>query len=163
MSKTVFRGWWQDNLNRSSLMQKPFAIKRFGISAFESTGINTTYASNNKSIENGRRNVFMTKSPQKNMPDVGIELGAACMPSELASDRATAPAGLLWCKSFLLSKDLEFWLSNLQASTPPVPRTTKALIWLHRCAGWSVSFLIIFGHKKASSCILLQNQECVRK
>ena len=25
------------------------------------------------------------------MPDVGIELGAACMPSELASDRATAP------------------------------------------------------------------------
>ena len=34
---------------------------------------------------------FMTKSPQKNVPDVGIELGAACMPSELASDRATAP------------------------------------------------------------------------
>ena len=25
------------------------------------------------------------------MPDVGIELGAACMPSEHASDRATAP------------------------------------------------------------------------
>ena len=25
------------------------------------------------------------------MPDVGIELGAACMPSELASDRATVP------------------------------------------------------------------------
>ena len=25
------------------------------------------------------------------MPDVGIELGAACMPSELPSDRATAP------------------------------------------------------------------------
>ena len=33
----------------------------------------------------------MTKSPRKNVPDVGIELGAACMPSELASDRATAP------------------------------------------------------------------------
>ena len=33
----------------------------------------------------------MTKSPQKNVPDVGIELGAACMPSELDSDRATAP------------------------------------------------------------------------
>ena len=31
----------------------------------------------------------MTKSPRKNVPDVGIELGAACMPSELASDRAT--------------------------------------------------------------------------
>ena len=33
----------------------------------------------------------MTKSPRKNVPDVGIELGAAYMPSELASDRATAP------------------------------------------------------------------------
>ena len=32
----------------------------------------------------------MTKSPRKNVPDVGIELGAACMPIELASDRATA-------------------------------------------------------------------------
>ena len=41
--------------------------------------------------ENGRRNVFMTKSPWKSVPDVGIELGAACMPSGLASDRATAP------------------------------------------------------------------------
>ena len=30
----------------------------------------------------------MTKSPRKNVPDVGIELGAACMPSKLASDRA---------------------------------------------------------------------------
>ena len=33
----------------------------------------------------------MIKSPRKNVPDVGIELEAACMPSELASDRATAP------------------------------------------------------------------------
>ena len=33
----------------------------------------------------------MTKSPQKNVPDMGIELGAACMPSELASDQATMP------------------------------------------------------------------------
>ena len=39
--------------------------------------------------ENGHRNVFMTKSPRKNVPDVGIELGAACM--AIASDRATAP------------------------------------------------------------------------
>ena len=46
---------------------------------------------NQRKRENGRRNVFMTKSPRKNVPDVGIELGAACMPSELASDRATAP------------------------------------------------------------------------
>ena len=33
----------------------------------------------------------MTKSPRKNVPDVGIELGAACMPSEHASDQATTP------------------------------------------------------------------------
>ena len=46
---------------------------------------------NQRKRENGRRNVFMTKSPRKNMPDVGIELRAACMPSEYASDRATAP------------------------------------------------------------------------
>ena len=38
----------------------------------------------------------MTKSPRKNVPDVGIELGAACMPSELASDRATAPGDSIW-------------------------------------------------------------------
>ena len=46
---------------------------------------------NQRKRENGRRNVFMTKSPRKNVPDVGIELGAACMPSGHASDRATAP------------------------------------------------------------------------
>ena len=46
---------------------------------------------------NGRRNAFMTKSPRKNVPDVGIELGAACVPSELASDRATAPGLMTWC------------------------------------------------------------------
>ena len=44
---------------------------------------------NHQKRENGRRNVFMTKSTRKNVPDVGIELGAACMPSEHASDRAT--------------------------------------------------------------------------
>ena len=45
---------------------------------------------NQRKRENGRRNVFMTKSPRKNVPDVVIELGAACMPSKHASDRATA-------------------------------------------------------------------------
>ena len=34
----------------------------------------------------------MIKSPRKNVPDVGIELGAACKPSGHASDRATRPA-----------------------------------------------------------------------
>ena len=50
---------------------------------------------NQRKRENGRRNVFMTKSLRKNVPDMGIELGAACMPSELASDRATAPGHVL--------------------------------------------------------------------
>ena len=44
--------------------------------------------------ENGRRNFFMTKSPRKNVSDVGVELGAACMPSGHASDRDTAPGRL---------------------------------------------------------------------
>ena len=47
---------------------------------------------NQRKRENGRRNVFMTKSPRKNVPDVVIELRAACMPSEHASNRATAPS-----------------------------------------------------------------------
>ena len=36
----------------------------------------------------------MTKSPRKNVPDVGIEHGAACMPRGYASDRATV-SGLM--------------------------------------------------------------------
>ena len=35
--------------------------------------------------------MFSWQAQRKNVPDVGIELGAACMASELASDRATAP------------------------------------------------------------------------
>ena len=58
--------------------------------------------------ENGRRDVFMTKSPRNNVPDVGIELGAACMPSEHASDRATAPGIGNWD---LIS---DFYLTSLQ-------------------------------------------------
>ena len=46
---------------------------------------------NQRKRENGRRNAFITKSPRKNVPDVGIELGAGCMPSGHASDRVTAP------------------------------------------------------------------------
>ena len=34
----------------------------------------------------------MTKSPRKNVSDVEMELGAACMPSGHASDRATVTA-----------------------------------------------------------------------
>ena len=53
----------------------------------------------------------MTKSPQKNVPDVGIELGAACMPSELASDRATGLiCELIYCpfnaKTLLITEEV---------------------------------------------------------
>ena len=51
----------------------------------------------------------MTKSPRKNVPDVGIELGAACMPSELASDRTTGLKAF-----FTLNK----YLYNFTALTP---------------------------------------------
>ena len=52
----------------------------------------------------------MTKSPRKNVPDVGIELGAARMPSELASDRATAPGSEvmkppMWAYKWMANKD----------------------------------------------------------
>ena len=49
----------------------------------------------------------MTKSPRKNVSDVGIKLVAACMPSELASDRATAP-GLkhLWTDNYNVDDEL---------------------------------------------------------
>ena len=50
---------------------------------------------------NGHKIVFMTKSPRKNVPDVGIELGTACMPSELAFDRATAPGDSVYSKKQL--------------------------------------------------------------
>ena len=36
----------------------------------------------------------MTKSPRKNVPDVGIELGAACMPSGHASIELPRPAAI---------------------------------------------------------------------
>ena len=51
---------------------------------------------NRRKRENGCKNFFMTKSPLKNVTDVGIELEAACMPSGHASDRAAAP-GLNKC------------------------------------------------------------------
>ena len=40
---------------------------------------------------NGHRNIFMTKSSQKNVPDVGVDLEFACIPINLAADRATVP------------------------------------------------------------------------
>ena len=42
--------------------------------------------------KNGHRNIFMKKSFRKNVPDVGVDLGSACIPSGLATDRATMPS-----------------------------------------------------------------------
>ena len=45
----------------------------------------------------------MTKSPRKDVLDLGIELGAACMPSGHASDRATAPGRMgVWALGMAL-------------------------------------------------------------
>ena len=41
----------------------------------------------------------MTKSPRQNIPDVGIKLRAACMPSERASDPATTPGYSAQCST----------------------------------------------------------------
>ena len=49
----------------------------------------------------------MTKSQQKNVPEVGIELGAACMPSGLASDLATAPD--IWQDKVLMNASKKFF------------------------------------------------------
>ena len=46
---------------------------------------------NQRKRKNGRRNVFVTKSPRKNVSYVGIELGTAFMPTGHTSDRATTP------------------------------------------------------------------------
>ena len=49
-----------------------------------------------KIIENSskKKKKKKKKSPQKIVPNVGIELGAACIPSGPASDRATAPGDI---------------------------------------------------------------------
>ena len=43
----------------------------------------------------------MTKSPRKNVPGVGIELGATYMPSGYVSDRATATGPMDWWKNIM--------------------------------------------------------------
>ena len=45
--------------------------------------------------ENGRRTFFMTKSPQQKVPDMGIKLRVACMPSGHASDQLPGPVAHL--------------------------------------------------------------------
>ena len=63
----------------------------------------------------------MTKSPRKNVPDVGIQLGAACMPSELASDRATAPGRVIEYYQVCSNDDPGLTLAYFTARSNLVP------------------------------------------
>ena len=58
----------------------------------------------------------MIKSPRKNVPDVGIELGAACVPSGLASNRATATgiskSKLIWDLTFYFMAKIHILLKT---------------------------------------------------
>ena len=65
----------------------------------------------------------MTKSPRKNVPDVGTELGAACMPSELASDQATAPG--LYSLLMVLSNQNLFRIDKKQRISSAVSQIMK--------------------------------------
>ena len=90
---THFRSFWARSVNLATLfLGKPHRLGSLPILSAHSFASNWQLLFlNQRKRENGRRNAFMTKSPRKTVPDVGIELGAACMPSELASDRAAAP------------------------------------------------------------------------
>ena len=85
---------------------------------------------NQRKREESRRNVFMTKYPRNNVPDVGIELGAASMPSELASDLATAPG--------LIKLQHEFYFILLSGLMVTAPQKSYApllaySVWLRPC------------------------------
>ena len=56
----------------------------------------------------------MTKSQRKNVPDVGIKLGATCMPSGHASDRATAPGRSEGCRCSCSVVLCDEWNQNSQ-------------------------------------------------
>ena len=45
---------------------------------------------NQRKRNNWRRNIFMTKSSRKNVPDGGVYLGKTRITSGIATDRATA-------------------------------------------------------------------------
>ena len=68
--------------------------------------------------ENGPKNYFMAKSPRKNLSDVGIELGAPCMPSGHLPIELPRPA------SFLVS-DCRFGISAANYPDPD-PSTCNA-------------------------------------
>ena len=45
---------------------------------------------NQRKRKNGCRNIFITKYSRKNAPNAGINLCTACIPSSIATDRATS-------------------------------------------------------------------------
>ena len=81
----------------------------------------------------------MTKSPRKNVPDVGIELWTACMPSELASDRATTPGLLMnWLEGTNVSILWSQWSLCMTKPTKWPVHPAKTQISLGICPVWSV-------------------------
>ena len=54
----------------------------------------------------------MTKSPRKNVPDVGIELVAACMPSGRVSDRANAPEECILAEMNAVKKEKIYFFNT---------------------------------------------------
>ena len=92
-------------------------------------------------MENSRRDFFMTKSPWKNVPDVGIELGAAWMPSRHTSAwHASGPSSILTSGTFLAGRERSA-LILLTTVKPLVKRELKKikvksqLISLHAAVG----------------------------
>ena len=76
------------------------------------------------------------------MPDVGIELGAACMPSELASDRATAPGSFRWdlegCSGLNTKKNEKNSSSSLKGALQEKKRVMRVVVLTDNLILWVV-------------------------
>ena len=84
----------------------------------------------------------MTKSPRQNVPDVGIELGAAYMPSGHASDRATAPGNLVGCALFVLTTASSFRKANNTNIVKAISSENLCPVIFH----WLIRLNITFKH-----------------
>ena len=72
----------------------------------------------------------MTKFPRKNVPDVGIVLGTACMPSGHASNRATAPGKRIF--NYALNREsprLKNWQSESDKYSKHIKHLYKSITW----------------------------------
>ena len=67
----------------------------------------------------------MTKFPRRNVSDVGIELWASCMPSELASDRATVPDLVVGMCVYVCIYECMSTFSNISSSETTRPIEAK--------------------------------------